>query len=175
MEDVKITATEAREIYPTAAPELKARLETAFGGRAFFAAEVGKAFAPLKFTIEEWEAYIIPLINSFEDACSQIGEDPADPRYAEGTPDEISYKRGKLVVRVLNGPFILSWKDGQQKKWDAWLNYGPSGFRFDDSFCAYVNTLAASGSRLRLCSDNLSKHFATKFSDMMSPYWDFDN
>lgn len=172
---IQMTETEAKEIYPTASPKLKARLERGFGGRQFFAAVTPMAFESFKGTIDEWEAYIIPRVNSFEDACAEIGEDPADSKFNEGTPDEIAYKCGKLVVRVLNGPFVLSFKKPDQKKWQSWIDYTPSGFRFQHSFCDHSYTNTPSGSRLRLCSDRLSEHFAIKFGGVMNPFWDFDN
>lgn len=126
---------------------------------------------PFSGTIREWEAYIIPRIGGFVDACREIGTNPNAERFTTGTADEIAYKKGKLVCDVLNGPFIGTMKDMTSRKWYAWMEKTEAGFRFVGSDCSGANSVAASGSRLRLCSEKLAKHFAVSCTEMMAPYW----
>lgn len=127
---------------------------------------------PFKGDMKAWEAYIMPRCTSFEDACLLTGEDPDDGKFYYGEADDISYQKGKVIVRALNGSWILNWKDKSQKKYQAWLEHDGTGFRFGGSI--YVITCAgtAGGSRLRLCSDVLAKYFATQFSEAMMPFWE---
>lgn len=129
---------------------------------------------PKPFTgdMKAWEAYIMERVTSFESACAEVGEDPDDDNFFEGEADEIAYKRGKIIVRALNGPHILTFKDHNQKKWHAWLEHDGTGFRFGASDSDRSGTSTASGSRLRLCSEVLAKYFATQFPGVMMPFWD---
>lgn len=122
-------------------------------------------------SIQEWEEYIISKITSFESACLEAGVDPNDDRFRQGEPDEISYRKGKLVCDVLNGPFIHLMKDTTSRKWYAWMEKTETGFRFVDSYFDDTNSSTSSGSRLRLCSEKLAKHFAITFTEMMTHFW----
>ena len=159
MELLQVTKDNALAAHKQAEPAGKLLLETLFGRSAFIA------------TMADWEAYIMEKVKSFEDACAETGEDPADEKFEEGEPDEIAYKKGKVIVRALNSPHILDYRNGDQRKWEALLKYEVTGFRFDVVY--YVVSLAgtASGSRLRLCSERLAKYFATQFPGLMMPFW----
>lgn len=120
--------------------------------------------------IKAWEAYIIPKINSFADACAEVSENPYDPKFNEGTSDEIAYKKYKVVCRALNGGWVPDWANASQAKWYPWMEYNSAaaGFRFYDSFYSITRALTGSGSRVRLCSDNIAKHAGTKFEGLIS-------
>lgn len=132
-----------------------------------------KLFGPKPFftTIEEWESYIIPRVNTFEDACRELGIDPEAAEFTEGSDDEIAYKKGKHVCDILNGPFLHLMKDTMSRKWYVWMEKMEAGFRFYVTVCGVSDSYTASGSRLRLCSEKLAKHFFEKFSRMMAPFW----
>lgn len=125
-----------------------------------------------KFTgdVKAWEAYIIPKINSFADACAEVSENPYDPKFNEGTPDEIAYKKYKVVCRALNGGWVPDWANASQPKWYTWMEYNSAaaGFRFFGTLCTNTTAYSGSGSRLRLCSDNIAKHAGTKFEGLIS-------
>jgi hypothetical protein len=133
----------------------------------------GCSVSPKAFsgTIKEWEDFIIPRVSSFEDACREIGANPNAARYNTGTADEIAYKKGKLVCDVLNQPFMHLMKDTTSRKWYAWMEKTDTGFRFLGSIFGYSFTFTTGGSRLRLCSEKLAKHFAISCCEMMAPYW----
>lgn len=135
-----------------------------FASAAFFA-------KPFIGDIKAWETHIMAIVKTFEDACRETGEDPEDYKFQEGEADEIAYKKGKVVVRALNGHNLLNWKDQRQRKWQAWLEHDGTGFRFDVTFFDVSLTCTSGGSRLRLCSEVLAKYFATQFPDLMMPFW----
>lgn len=120
--------------------------------------------------IKAWEAYIIPKINSFADACAEVSENPYDPKFNEGTPDEIAYKQYKVVCRALNGGWVPDWANASQAKWYPWMEYNSAaaGFRFYASYFSHSLACAGAGSRVRLCSDNIAKHAGTKFEGLIS-------
>jgi hypothetical protein len=133
----------------------------------------GCSISPKLFsgTMKEWEDYIIPRVSSFEDACREIGAIPNASQYNTGTADEIAYKKGKLVCDVLNRPFMHLMKDTTSRKHYAWMEKTEAGFRFYVSFSSYAYSYTTGGSRLRLCSEKLAKHFAISCCEMMAPYW----
>ena len=159
MEELKAPKANVLEIYKRVGTDGKQLLKDVFGAKVFVC------------DIKEWEAYIMARVKSFEDACMEVGENPLAPKFHEGEPDDIAYKKGKVIVRALNGPYILDYKDRNQRKWEAWLEHDGSGFRFHVVVYDFTDTYTSGGSRLRLCSDVLAKYFATQFQDIMMPFW----
>lgn len=159
MEVLQVTKDNALQAYKEGDAKEKALISKLFGAQHFFV------------TIEEWEDYIIPRVNSFEDACRELGINPDADEYGEGPDDEVAYRQGKHVCDALNGPFLSLMKDTTSRKWYVWMEKTDSGFRFYVTNCVNSTTCATSGSRLRLCSQKLAKHFFEKFSGMMAPFW----
>jgi hypothetical protein len=159
MRELKVLQPNAQAAYKVADSNGKALLENLFGKEH------------LVLDLAAWEAYIIPRIGSFEDACREAGANPAAEIFTEGEPDVIAYQRGKLVCDVLNGPFLDDMKDPGKGKFYAWMDKTASGFRFTVTHYDNTFTHSTAGSRLRLCSSKLAKHFAVTFTDMMTPFW----
>ena len=109
-------------------------------------------------------------IKTFDDACRDQGVVWNADDYKGWTPDEIAYRKMKIIVAALNGDWVANWDDPNQKKWYPWFQWTPSGFRFNDT--TYVNSLAdaGSGSRLRLCSEEMARYFGTQFIDIINDY-----
>lgn len=120
--------------------------------------------------IKAWEAYIIPRIKTFEDACAETGRNPMDYRFTEGEVDEVAYRKYKVVCEALNGGWKPEWKNRNQAKWYPWMEYDEAiaGFRFGDSICANAASSAGGGSRLRLCSEAVAKHAGTQFAEILT-------
>jgi hypothetical protein len=120
--------------------------------------------------VKAWEAYIIPRIKIFEDACAETGNNPMDYRFQQGTPDEIAYRKYKVVCEALNGGWKPDWKNRNQAKWYPWLEYdeATAGFRFDVSLYTYSFSYSGGGSRLRLCSSEIAKHAGTQFLELLN-------
>lgn len=121
------------------------------------------------FTIEEWEKYIIDRVKTFEDGCREIGEDPSDPKFSVGTPDEIADKKIKVLVKALNMPgWKADYSNPNQLKWQPWFEYTGTGFRFCVSFYVNVGTLAGGGSRFSLCSERISTYLGKQFTHLFN-------
>lgn len=159
MEHLQVTKDSAQQAYKQADSGGKTLLANLFGRQHFF------------FSIEEWEAYIMAKVKSFEDACAETGEDLANTKFHTGTPDEIAYKRIKVLVKALNPPdWKCEWTDGNQRKCYPWFEYKGTGFRFGGSGYDIVGTYSGGGSRLRLCSEKLSNYLGTQFIDLFNQY-----
>lgn len=159
METLQVTKENALAAYKKADPIHKVLIEDLFGKQHFIG------------SMADWEAYIIFRINSFEDACREKGIDPRDDKYNLGDPDDIAYQRGKVVCDVLNGPFLPLMKDMTSRKHYAWMDKTEAGFRFIVTDFGITHSFTTGGSRLRLCSEKIAKHFAITFTDMMAAFW----
>ena len=147
---LKLTETKARQLYPTASPELKEILESTFG-------------------LEALSQKITDRVKSYQDACRETGETPIDENAlrAAGVPDdEIVYKMLKTITRALNGKWKANWADGNQKKWFPWFRLSSSGFVFDGSYYRYSDPRAGHASRLCFESDELATYAGKQFLDV---------
>lgn len=147
MQQLKIDELKAKALYPTASKEFKAMLEDSFG----------KDFFSQKIT---------DRVKSFEDACLLTGRVADDADFHTGTPDEIAYKKLKVIALALNEGVTLSFANSNQKKWRPWFEYSGSGFRFYDTYCGFTFTTATGGSRLCFHSEELARYAGTQFIDL---------
>lgn len=157
MDTLQVTKQSAQAEYKNADFAGKALIVRLFGRQHFF------------FTIEEWENYIIDRVKTFEDGCRETGEDPSDPKFSSGTPDEIADKKIKVLVMALNMPgWKADYSNPNQRKWRPWFEYSGTGFRFIVSDYDYVNTYASGGSRFSLCSEKISTYLGKQFIDLFN-------
>lgn len=85
------------------------------------------------------------------------------------TPDEVSYRIVKLLVKSLNEGWLPDWGDDSQYKWYPWFYLGgSSGFRFLD--CARWFTLSTVGSRLCFKSREFAEYAAKQFTDVYKQF-----
>ena len=155
LESIKISPSNARKLYTTN-PEFRPSLEDTFG-KAFFSMS------------------IIDRIDSYEDACAELGEEPMDEQNLISigfTDDEINYRKLKTITKAYNEGWVADYNNPDQKKWVPWFNFSPSGVRFDGSLCD--NSGAYAGRAARLCFKNeaLSDAAGKKFTE---PYSKFIN
>jgi hypothetical protein len=92
----------ARKLYPTAAPEFKSVLENSY---------------PIGY----FSGKITDRIKTFEDACAEVGEDPEHDKFTEGTPDEIAFKKIKVITKALNEGWLPNWNNSGERKWYPWF------------------------------------------------------
>jgi hypothetical protein len=144
MKTLQIDEKNAKRLYPTATAEFKATLEDTFG----------KEFFSQKIT---------DRIKTFEDACQETGEDPNDLKFSTGTPDEIAYKKIKVVVKALNQGWVPDYSNSNQRKWYPWFQFSGSGFRFFGAIYGCTFTDSSGGSRLCLPSEELAVHLGKTF------------
>jgi hypothetical protein len=110
---------------------------------------------------------IMDRIKTFEDAYNEIGIDPDDLFSEIDSPDEIAYKKLKLIAKVLNEGWEPNWDDSNERKWWSWFKWSSgSGFVFSHSgyICDYTSTHV--GSRLCFKNEELANYFGKQFIDI---------
>lgn len=148
MQSLQIDEKKARGLYKGAAPEFKAMLIDSFGEK-FFSEKT------------------IDRIKTFADACEEMGISPNDAIFSTGTPDEIAYKKLKVVRNALNPKgWVADWNNNNQRKWAPWFYLNVPGFRFLASFYDVSDTYATGGSRLCYESQELCDYAAAQFIDL---------
>lgn len=147
-EIVEITKENAVKAYQSGNKETRETLENLFGTSLF------KLY-------KNWQE-----IQSFESACEADGVDPIkfvkDLEQKGDTPDEIAYKKLKLIIKVINQKWTPDYNNGNQQKWWPYFNC-KSGFGFSSAFTYYVGTVTTLGSRLVLETEKKAIHMGTYF------------
>jgi len=154
MKQLQITEQNARKLYKDATPEFKATLEDTFG-KEFFS---GK---------------ITDRIKTYEDACSELGEEPIDEKKLKElgfTADEITYRKLKTITKALNEDEVFDMLDTNQYKWFPWFKVSSGGFVF--SATGYGRSSARAGGASRLCfkSSELAKYAGEQFLSLYSDF-----
>lgn len=90
---------------------------------------------------------LIPRVNTFELVCKEMGENPDDYQVTANHPRLRGLQvlaRLLLIIECFQQGADLDVYNTNQKKWFPWndVSNGPSGFRFDGSYCP--NTIANS-------------------------------
>ena len=150
---IEISETTARELYKTAANELKVILEDTFG----------KEFFCVKIT---------DRVKTYKDACVEIGETPVDEAKmleVGFTMDEIAYRKIKTITKALNEGWTPNWSDSNQKKWGVWFDLS-SGFTFYNADYRYSAAYAGNGSRLCFKSSELAEYAGKQFADIYGTF-----
>lgn len=114
---LKIEKEKAKKLYPDVPGWFKQDLEKEFGKATF-----------IKRKFNE--------IQSFEDACEELGISTAQ-FFGTETPDEVAYKKLKVIVKAINQGWIPDWNNTNQRKWFPWFNLS-SGFGFSGSYYGCV-------------------------------------
>lgn len=144
METLPFTKVAAQSVYKKADQKTKEVLEELFGKQTIVTS-------------------IFERVQSFEDACFELGENPEAQYFNSGTPDEIAYKKLKVICLAINEGTVLSFANSNQKKWRPWFKYEGSGFRFYGSSYDDSGTNAYGGSRLMLETEEKSDYVGKKF------------
>jgi hypothetical protein len=149
---LEITKEKAKKLYPKSDDWFKAELEEAFGKDCFRK----KDFRDIK---------------TFEDACTELELTQEDLLHVHNydTPDEVAYKKLKIIIAAINQGWIPNWNDGNEQKWWAYFNLS-SGFGFSHThyYCAYSHTVV--GSHLCFESQEKALYAGEQFLDL---YKDF--
>lgn len=149
MEQLIIDKKLAKKLYPKADQELRDLLLGKFGETTF-------------------TEKITDRIKTFEDACELLGFSPAFSDL-DG-PDEIAYKKLKIIIRALNEGWVPDWNNSNQRKWAPWFEYSSSGFRFHAAAYALTYTDSTGGSRLCFASEELAIYAAKQFVDLYNQF-----
>jgi len=143
MENLQISRKTAKRLYPESPNWFRDVITESFGSDCF----KKRAFTDIK---------------TFDDACEELGVDPDSVFSSDDQPDEVAYKKLKVIVRAINSGWTPDWSNTNQRKWYPWFNLS-SGFGFDDSLCNYAGTLTNVGSRLCFESEEKSTYTAKQF------------
>jgi len=111
-------------------------------------------------------------IKTFEDACEELGitNDSCKPIFDENEdPDEIAYKKLKVIVAAINQGWVPDWNNSSQYKWSPWFNLS-SGFGFSASVYVYSLTFTSAGSRLCFESEAKSNYAGKQFADLYEQF-----
>ena len=130
----------------------------------------GPSRQPFTGDMKAWETYITGRVKTFEGACAEVGEDPHDEKFSDGEPDELAYRKLKVIAKALNNGWVPDWNNGNQSKWYPWFYMDSPGFRFRVSSYAAAYAVAGAGSRLRFASEALSTYAGKQFLDLFRDY-----
>jgi len=152
METLKLDKQRAKSLFPGAS-KLEQEILISTFGKEFFSGKITNR------------------IKTFEDAFTEADEDVRQEylKSTQGynTPDEIAYKKLKLIISVINEDVILDWRNTNQQKWYPYFVWS-SGSGFDYSYSGYVSPFALTCVGLRLCTSTKEKcaYVATQFIDL---------
>ncbi len=155
---IELSEATAREIYPTAAPEIKAVLDENFG----------KEFFKMK---------IMDRIKTWEDAATEYGIDPVkDLPFQLPTSNRQhaanAFFKLDVIAEVLREGVILDWENKDQKKWYAYFYEYKSGagFRFYDTCYDWTFSNSLGGARLCVDTQEKAKYMGTQFLDIFNQF-----
>jgi hypothetical protein len=146
---LKISNKLARELYPSAVPDLKDILEVTFG----------KSFFSQKIT---------DRIKSFEDACEALGIQPTEVTCSYDNADDVAYKQLKVVIAALNEGWTPDWNNDDEQKWYPWF-YMDGRFRLD--YVGYFYASSFVGSRLCFRTREVAEYAAKQFEDLYKQFF----
>jgi len=126
---MKIEKSTAKKLYPKAEDWFKKELEEAFGKDCFR----NKSFEEIK---------------TFEDACMELDLNPQAVYFVSATPDEIAYKKLKIIIAAINQGWTPDWSNASQYKYYPYFEFLSSGFGFSVAGYCCGGAGATVGSRL---------------------------
>ena len=121
---------------------------------------------------------IMDRIKTFEDALALADEKTREEylKSVEGfnTPDEIAYKKLKLITKVINEGWVADYKNFNQIKYYLWGGALSAG-AFAGLLCAacyYASgaTGVSVGSRLNFKSREIAEYVGNQFLDLWNDY-----
>jgi hypothetical protein len=143
--ELKMKEDTAKRLYPESPEWFKEVLVETFGRSSF----------KRKYT----------EIKTFEDACDELGIDPDDVYNKKDLPDEIAFKKLKVIAKAINNGWVPNWNDKNQYKWFPYFNLS-SGFCFSHSTCRCTITYTSVGSRLCFETKEQSDYVGKQFDDL---------
>lgn len=156
MKTLQISEQKARELYKSGSGELRSILEESFG----------KDFFSQKIT---------DRVKTYEDACRELSMNPLDENKLMKlglTKHDIAYQKLVTIAKSLNEGWVPNVCDNSVYRWYPWFvtNGSPSSFAVYDSFCAYANASAGSGSRLCFKNKELSEYCGKQFIELWKQF-----
>jgi len=109
-------------------------------------------------------------IKTFEDACTELGINPGLVFNNLDSPDEIAFKKLKVIAKAINQGWAPDWSDTNQNKYYPFFKVLSSGFGFSTSGYYCTITFADVSSRLCFESSEKSDYAATQFIDLYKQF-----
>lgn len=153
-ETLQITKEAAIKAHEAAKPSVKKTLEDLFGKKVFLKDIAGR-------------------IKCFDDVLEDLGIDKNDfQKSCEGLePDEVAYKKIKLIAKCFNEGWVPDWTDGQWNKYFPWFKMGSSsGVGFSYHGCDYWSAVSDAGSRLCFKTAALAKYAGETFTEIYKEF-----
>jgi len=124
------------------------------------------------------EQSIMDRVKTFDDALALADEKTREEylKSVEGfnTPDEIAYKKLKLITKVVNEGWVADYTDFTQRKyylWGGYLHYGAYvGLLYANCYSASGDTSVSIGSRLNFKSREIAEFVGDQFLDLWNEY-----
>ena len=122
------------------------------------------------FTKQELKPFDWHDIKTFKDACDKLGINLALVYNNLDSPDEIAYKKLKVIAKAINQGWVPDLSNGDEYKYYPWFDVLSSEFCFSASAydCGSAGTLV--GSQLCFGSREKSNHAATQFIDLYKQF-----
>lgn len=123
--------------------------------------------------VKQKSTKVTERVKTFEDALNELSIDADD--FEESCenlePDEIAYKKIKIIVKALNEGWTPDYSNSSEYKYYPYFLYNKeSGFGFDVSFCDFSYTDMGAGVRLVYKSCELSDYAGKQFNDIYNDY-----
>ena len=148
---LKIKKETAKKLYVESPEWFKDQLVEEFGEACFKA----KSFDEIK---------------TFEGACTELGINPGLVFNDLDSPDEIAYKKLKVIAKAINQGWSPDWSDSNQYKYYPYFKVLSSGFGFSDALYDSTGTDTSVGSRLCFESREKSDYAASQFVDLYKQF-----
>jgi hypothetical protein len=149
---LKIEKEKAKRLFPEVPDWFKEELQKEFGKDAF----KKRNFSDIK---------------TFEDACTELELTQKDLLNIGNNdkPDEVAYKKLKIIISAINHGWIPDWNNTNQCKWFPWFNLS-SGFGFSCSYYHFGYAGTGVGSRLCFETEEKANYAGEQFLEL---YKDF--
>lgn len=154
MSKLKISKETAIKLHPEAPNWFKKVLDESFGE---------DTFKP-----RDWHD-----IKTFEDACEALGitNESHTPIFDEDeAPDEIAYKKLKVIVAAINQGWQPDWSNSDQYKYYPYFNLS-SGSGFSGRGCDFGYSYSSVGSRLCFESKEKCLYAAEQFKSIYKDFF----
>ncbi|MDM1093399.1 hypothetical protein [Myroides odoratimimus] len=151
--------------------QLKINIPEGFKIKSFDQSTGEVNFEPLPRDIKE-------RIKTFEDVLKEknMTLEYFNDINEELLPDEIAYRKIKLIAEVLNEGWIPDWSDDDEYKYYPWFKMGsPSGVGFSYYYCVRWLTFSIVGSRLCFKSRELAEYAGKQFTDIYKDFLTLNN
>ena len=151
-ETLQITKDNAIKAWNNGCGDVKKVLENLFGS---------ESFKPKS---------IMDQVKTFEDACRILNLDPVTVLGVGLSPDELAYRKLKVIARALNQDWTPDWTNANQYKYYPWFDLSSgSGLRYFG--CDVRRSGSSVGSRLCFKSRELAEYAGTQFIDIYTDFF----